>query len=237
MSTAPIALAGELDTYLGTPGIDTVRATLILQLAQDLCETIATPLPDTAKGTVLDVAARAFPNPQNVTAESVGPFSVSHSSGFGGLYLSRANKATLRRLSGRGGAFSVDILPTGVSAVMSLTVTATAGTFRVVFAGASTAPIAFNAPAGVVQAAMEALGVIGAGNIAVTGTYLLTFGGLLATTPLPTITVDTAALTGTATTAVVAKGVLAPGQGLPSWDYDYYRSGHLLGQQIYGGGL
>jgi hypothetical protein len=155
--------------------------------------------------------------------------------GVGGLYLSRSDKTTLRRLAGRGGGFSTSVLPVGASAVLSLTVSATAGTYTLNFAGATTAAIAYNAMAGAVQAALEALGVIGVGQVSVTGAYIITFTGTLATTPVPPLVANGGSLTGTVTTGVITEGVLAPGQGLPPWDYDYYRNRHSLGQQVYGG--
>jgi len=239
MST-PIAVPADLGTYLGDPAIDTTRATLILGLAQDLCETIWSPIGPTALGTVLAVAARAFSNVSSAATVGIGTGHIGYgapgaSMGVGGLYLSRSDKTTLRRLAGRGGAFSVSVLPIGASAVLSVTVTATAGTYTLNFAGAITAPIAFNATAAAVQAALEALGVISVGNVSVTGAYIVTFCGTLATVPVPPLVANGGNLTGTVVTGVVTEGVLAPGQGLPPWDYDYYRNRHSLGQQVYGG--
>jgi len=241
MST-PIAVPADLGTYLGLePGtIDTVRATQSLLLAQDLCETIWSPIGPTALGTILAVAERQFDNATNATSVSLGTGTIVRGApgatqGVGGLYLSRSDKTTLRRLAGRGGGFSVSVLPVGASAVLSVTVTATAGTYTLNFAGAITAPIAFDATAGAVQAALEALGVISVGNVSVTGTYIITFTGTLATVPVPPLVANGGNLTGTVTTGVITVGVLAPGQGLPPWDYDYYRNRHSLGQQVYGG--
>ena len=238
--SAPIAVPSDLATYLGDPNINTARAAQSLQLAQDLCETIWSPIGPAALGTVLAVAARQYVNVSSANSVALGTGHIAYgapgtSKGVGGLYLSRSDKTTLRRLAGRGGAFSVDVLPTGTSAVLSVTVAATAGTYTLDFAGAITAPIAWNATAGDVQAALEALGVIGVGNVSVTGAYLVTFTGTLATTPVPPLVANGGNLTGTVTTSVVTPGVLAPGQNLPPWDYDYYRNRHALGQQVYGG--
>jgi len=115
MST-PIAVASDLGTYLDNPDIDEVRATQSLQLAQDLCETIVTPLPVTAMGTLLGVAARQFNNVTSAQAVGIGSANISYGSqgatGVGGLYLSRSDIRTLRLLAGRGGAFSIDPTPT-----------------------------------------------------------------------------------------------------------------------------
>ena len=106
----------DLGTYLGNPNIDTARATLMIQLATDLCSSIVDPLPDSAMGTVLAVAARAFNNVNSAAAAGIGTAHVSYGttsggSGVGGLFLSRSDKATLQRLAGKGGAFSIDNMP------------------------------------------------------------------------------------------------------------------------------
>lgn len=114
--SAPIAIPSDLGVYLGDPSIDPGRASLILELAQSLCETIVTPLPDTAKPVVLAVAARAFNNVTSAHSVGIGSANIAYGSqgsntGIGGMYLSRSDKSTLRRLAGRSGAFSVDLLP------------------------------------------------------------------------------------------------------------------------------
>jgi len=89
---------------------------------------------------------------------------------------------------------------TGVSAVQTLTVTGTptGGTFRLSFRGIKTAAIAYNAAAATVQAALEAIVSVGAGNIvgsggALPGTaVILTFAGTLALGPQPLVVFETA---------------------------------------------
>lgn len=234
MST-PVATPTDLGTYLNVATIDTNRATLILGMAQDLCETVVSPLPVTAKAVVLDVAARAFVNPQQLADASLGTahlqYGAANGSVIGGLYLSRTNKASLRRLAGRGMAFTADVMPTGTNAVQTVTITATAGTYTLTFAGVSTAPLAYDATASTMQTALEALGPIGSGNVQVTGAYTVTFVNDLGTRWMPPLTVDVTALTGTVTVDQTVTGVKAPGQDLPPWDYDYYRSNTLLGSQ------
>jgi hypothetical protein len=100
----------DLGTYLGTT-VDEVRAQQLIDLAQQLCESIVTPLPDGADAVVLDVATRAFSNPSNAQTQAAGPFSAAFGAVGGGLWLTRQNKATLRRLSGAGGAFTIDTMP------------------------------------------------------------------------------------------------------------------------------
>lgn len=109
----------DFGTYLGNDSLDQVRATYILDLAQTLCESIVSPLPTGAESVVLDVAERAFANPTatrdeglGLYSEGLGPFS-ANAPGYsgGGLFLTQENKATLRRLAGKGGAFTIDTIP------------------------------------------------------------------------------------------------------------------------------
>jgi hypothetical protein len=102
----------DLGTYLGTTlAYDDERALLMISLAVGLCESIVNPLPPAADAVILDVAARAYSNPGNVTAQGAAPFSVNYGAVSGGLWLTRQNKATLRRLNGSGGAFTIDTAP------------------------------------------------------------------------------------------------------------------------------
>jgi hypothetical protein len=112
-----VLAAGDLATYLGVTFTDGgARATQILLLAQQLCESIVKPLPDGAQGVVLGVAARAYSNPTNAQQETTGPFSVGFGVMGGGLWLTRSDKATLRRLAGSGGAFTIDTMPSTAGA-------------------------------------------------------------------------------------------------------------------------
>jgi len=222
----PVATPEDLGTYLNITTIDTSRALLILGMAQDLCESVVTPLPDSARAVVLDVAARAFVNPQQLHDAAIGTARLQYGTGaseatIGGLYLSRSNKAALRRLAGRGAAFSADLMPTGTDAVQTIIVTATVGTYTLTFNGATTAPIAWNATAAQVQAALQALPSIGAGNVSVSGSYVVAFTGTLGKAPMPLITVDAAGLTGSVAVASTVDGALPPGACLPPWDRDY----------------
>lgn len=110
ITSAPLVEPADLGTYLGSP-VDTARAALILQLAQQLCETICTPLPAGATAVVLDVAARAYSNAANADSEVAGPFNTTFGAVSGGMWLTRENKAALRRLNGGSGAFTIDTMP------------------------------------------------------------------------------------------------------------------------------
>jgi len=85
-------------------------------LAHDLCETVVSPVPELGKGIELAVAARAYSNVTSAHQMSLGSAAISFgaqnsNTGIGGLYLSKSERATLRRLAGRSGAFSIDLLP------------------------------------------------------------------------------------------------------------------------------
>ncbi|MEE1813557.1 hypothetical protein PUR59_00630 [Streptomyces sp. SP18ES09] len=107
--TAPTA--EKLGVYLGLGEIDGERADLLVQQAVALAESVVKPLPDQATAVVLSVAGRAYVNPQQISYETIGPMSVQRPSGSGGLYLTKADKAALKSLAGRGGAFTVDPTP------------------------------------------------------------------------------------------------------------------------------
>ncbi|MFE6716852.1 hypothetical protein ACFVDU_04590 [Streptomyces albidoflavus] len=109
MFVAPTA--EQLALYLGLPEIDGARADLLIAQAVALCETVVRPLPDQATAVVLSAAGRAYVNPQQISYETIGPMSVQRPSGSGGLYLTKADKAALKSLAGRGGAFTVDPTP------------------------------------------------------------------------------------------------------------------------------
>jgi hypothetical protein len=103
--------AEQLALFLGIEEIQGDRADLLIQQAVALAESIVKPLPTQATAVVLSVAGRAYVNPQQVSYETIGPMSVQRPSGSGGLYLTKADKAALKSLAGRGGAFTVDPTP------------------------------------------------------------------------------------------------------------------------------
>lgn len=108
----PLATAAELDTYLQLGGrVDTDRADMLITMAQELAEAEISPLPAAAKSVILSAAARAYTNPAGVTYETIGPFSAQRPAA--GVYLTRAELNTLRRLAGRSGAYTIDPTPAG----------------------------------------------------------------------------------------------------------------------------
>ena len=103
--------AAQLALYLGLAEIAGDRADLLIEQAVALAQSVVKPLPDEATAVVLSVAGRAYVNPQQVSYETIGPMSVQRPTGSGGLYLTKADKAALKSLAGRGGAFTVDPTP------------------------------------------------------------------------------------------------------------------------------
>jgi len=75
------------------------------------------------------------------------------------------------------------------------------GTFTLTYSGQGTPPLPHDAPAGAVQAALEALSRVGAGNVAVSGPdggpYELRFGGGLTGRDIAVVEPDGEELQGT----------------------------------------
>lgn len=119
-----------------------------------------------------------------------------------------------------------------VNEVQTLTITGTptGGTFRLTFRSVTTAAIAYNATAAVVQAALEAISSVGTGNVLCAGGPLpgtavtITFQGVLAAQNQPLITVNSPAFTG-GTTPVATVAETTAGVGL----YDPLGSWFALG--------
>ncbi|MGW4422511.1 hypothetical protein [Streptosporangium sp. NPDC004631] len=101
--------AVDLALYLDLAEINEARADLLIAQATLLAESIVKPLPSGASAVVLAAAGRAYANPQGVSSESVGPYTVQRPQA--GLYLTKAETAALKRLAGRGGAFTIDPTP------------------------------------------------------------------------------------------------------------------------------
>jgi hypothetical protein len=87
--------------------------------------------------------------------------------------------------------------------VQVITIDATAGTFTLTYSGLETEPLAFAVTAADVQAALEALGRIGAGNVAVGGPdggpFAVRFVGALTEKNVDVVEPDGNALDGTVT--------------------------------------
>lgn len=98
--------------------------------------------------------------------------------------------------------------PTNEIQTVTITGTPTGGTFTLTFNGLTTAGIAYNAVAGAVQTALEALGNIDSGDVAVGGgpgpgtPYTVTFAGQYSATNVDAMTASAAGLTGGTSPAV-----------------------------------
>jgi hypothetical protein len=101
----------------------------------------------------------------------------------------------------------------GVDEVQSVTVTATGGAFTLSFEGAATGEIPFNASAGEVQAALEGIGKLGAGQVSVGGEaggpWSVQFTGAQGGQDVPELAAEAGGLTGPEPGAVVATTTLA----------------------------
>lgn len=109
-------------------------------------------------------------------------------------------------------------LAVAASEVQTITITGTpsGGTFTLTYAGQTTAPIAYNANAGAVQSALQALSTVGSGAVTVGGgpgpgtPYVATFTGILAGLNLAQMSASGASLTG-GTSPLVAVTTTTPG--------------------------
>lgn len=101
-------------------------------------------------------------------------------------------------------------LTQGTNEVQTITITGspTGGTFTLTYAGQTTAGIVWNATAGAVQSALEALSNLAPGDVVVTGgpgpatPWVATFGGALSATDVAQMTASGALLTPSGTAAV-----------------------------------
>ena len=118
MSVTPTDLA----TYLGVSDVDADRAQMLIDDVVIQALAVATVgvvpasgptydnLPNGADSVIRAAVGRRYQNVAGVTSETVGPYSATRPAVSGSL-LSDAECEILRRLAGRGGAFSVDTTP------------------------------------------------------------------------------------------------------------------------------
>lgn len=101
----------------------------------------------------------------------------------------------------------------------TLTGTPTGGTFTLGLAGLVSGPIAYNATAAAVQAALEGLASIGAGNVSVSGgaggPWIITFRGTLAGRNIGVLVANGSGLTGGTTPAVAVVETTPGGESIP----------------------
>jgi hypothetical protein len=109
---------------------------------------------------------------------------------------------------------------TGVSDRQEVVVeNAEGGTFTLTFKGQTTAPIPYNASSAELQSALETLSSVGAGNVAVSGGYEVTFKGTLAGSEQPPLTAGGSSLTG-GTAHVRVQALERPGIDLYEYDVE-----------------
>lgn len=109
----------DLALYLNDGNINVARAQKMIDRAMTLCESIVSPLPDAAAVVVERVAGRGYVTTTTVrNAQLAAAGSPMGGPGAaGGVWLSRTDKADLRRLGGgSGGSFTIDLLPQGYTA-------------------------------------------------------------------------------------------------------------------------
>lgn len=234
----PLVDPSDLCIYMQADTINEDRAAMLLADAQSLCQTVVFPLPVGAEAVIRRMAAAAYINPSGARVTALGSGRVEYGSSRSssnvtqlGVVLTSSDRRDLRALNGGSSAYSIDILPPGRATVqlVALTGSPAGGTFDLSFLGQPTAGLAPTVDGVVMQAALQALSAVGPGNMLVSGVaggpWTVTGAALLATGPLPLLVADYSALTGdpaaTVTVATVIRGVLAPGQCLPRWDYDY----------------
>jgi hypothetical protein len=112
----PIVSVPDLATYLNDPTIDSARAEAMINDAQALAETVVSPLPAAASVIVKRIAARAYVSTMTTrTSQMIAAGSQIGAMplGMGGIYLTRGDRADLRRLTGGGAAFTINPLPAG----------------------------------------------------------------------------------------------------------------------------
>ena len=123
--------------------------------------------------------------------------------------------------------------PASEQQTLTVTGTPTGGSFTLTFNGQTTTPLAHNATASQVQAAMEALVTVGAGNVLAGGGALpgsavtLTFQGDLANQPQPLLVVLASLTGGTSPAASVSRTVAGVAYG----KWAAYASGNTDGTQ------
>ena len=102
----------DLELYMGIDDINEERAELLIAQVMLLAGAIVSPVPESASPVILSASARAYSTPPGAaSSELVGPYQATRPSG--GIYLTKGERASLRLLSGGGGAFSFDTLPAG----------------------------------------------------------------------------------------------------------------------------
>jgi len=127
----------------------------------------------------------------------------------------------------------------GTDDVQTMTVTATSGSYELVFDGATTSALAYDAPlnagTGNIQSALTALASIGTGNVVVSGTVaapVITFEGTLADQPVQLISVQNDPITSENAVNTIVQ--TTPGAISDKGDNSPTPTGGLLGSTVGG---
>jgi hypothetical protein len=113
--STPLIDPSDLGVLLyDSDSIDEPRAKLMIRYAQDLCESVVSPLPASCAVVVARVASRGY----TTTTSTRGAHMSMAGSAFGmppgadgGVFLTRQDKSDLRRLAGNSNAFTINLLP------------------------------------------------------------------------------------------------------------------------------
>ncbi|MCF7972299.1 MAG: flagellar filament capping protein FliD [Phycisphaerae bacterium] len=180
---------------------------------------------DTAPGASSLSVALAFNAHGSLATLTVPTMAVSKEGGATSANLTSLESSSfIRTQNAQNSRIKVDGYPTGAAVseeqtVIVTTGSVTGGTYNLTYKGRTTANIAWNADAAAIQAALEALDSVAAGDITVTGATDITGGDLLFTFDdtlgdVPLVTIDDSALTGTGSPGVTISQSV---QGVNPW--------------------
>lgn len=141
----------------------------------------------------------------------------------------------------QGNTSTVFTINGGTTFTVTFSGTTTGGTYVFCFRHVYSAAIAYNASAATVQAALEAMSTIGAGNVTVSGgpiptTMTITFINALATNTTDELSIGTATLTGSSPSGTVV-GAWATLPDSTSQYALYFGTSGMLAPQAYSGAL
>lgn len=98
----------ELGLMIGQP-VDVDRAEYILSHLGDLARTYVDPMTDAAWSVVMLAAVRLYVNAPGASYQTIGPESAQFT--ISGVNFTKNEQAELRRIGGKGGAFTIDPSP------------------------------------------------------------------------------------------------------------------------------
>jgi hypothetical protein len=175
------------------------------------------------------------------------PASIAQNTSTGNLYIADRQNHRIQEFTENGAflqAWGFDVVESGVDnkpfvdEVQRITVRAVAGTFTLTYGGQTTAPLAYNASAAAVAAALNALPAInGTGSVGVTGgpgdssgssPYVVTFGGGLGQGDRAQLVIDRSQLASAVGTELKCEGVGYWISTEGHFDYQWLRSGQPI---------